>query len=176
MHRHWQWDSIAWPRRLLLRPESRGLCLVTHPSKQIQRSNFLGLSLLCIQAKFWWNSRNCSHAKSSSSNYIFLIEDFAHGLQTRNFSIWKLQATGGIIHTYSFFVTGLWWMFLQNIRFCTEFIFQVWLFCPMSELLMNNIKLKLVSGRDKVFSLVFLLCYLCEQASTWVGIHNSQRC
>lgn len=55
---YWQWHSITWPRRLFLRPESRGLYLVTPPSKQIQHSNFLDLSLLCIQVKFWWNPRH----------------------------------------------------------------------------------------------------------------------
>lgn len=122
---YWQWHSITWPTRLFLRPESRGFYLVTALSKQIQHNNFLGISLLCIQVKFWWNSRNCSHTKSSSRNYILQIEDFASRPQTCNFSVWKLQATAWIIHTYSFSVTGLWWMFLLNIRFYAEFIFQV---------------------------------------------------
>lgn len=131
---------------------------ISHWTNPVQQ--FPGSFLALYPGKILVKLNNFSHTKSSYRNYVLQIEDFASRLQTCTFSFWKLLATAGIIHTYAFFVTGLW------SGFYTEFTFQVWSSCPISELLKNNVKLKLVSGRARTFSLVFLLCYLCEQAST----------
>lgn len=132
---YWQWHPIAWPRRLFLRPESRRLYLVTPPSKQIQHNSFLGLSLLCIQVKFWWNLRNFSHTKSSSNNYILQIEDFASGLQTCNFLY--LEVTGTTWHNTYIFILCDWLMVdvftkyqvLHRIRISSQVVLShIWAF------------------------------------------------
>ena len=57
-----------------MRRESRDLYLATPPTGQIQHSNFLGLSLLCTQAKFQSKSRHCSDTKSSSAITPFKLK------------------------------------------------------------------------------------------------------
>lgn len=91
-----------------LRPESRSLYLVTPPSKQIQHSNFLDLSLLCIQVKFWWNSRPCSHTKSSPAVMSFKLKILQVGFKLA--VIFYLEVAGYSWDNIYIFILCDWFM------------------------------------------------------------------